>query len=112
LCWKIAGRDTLGGTRESERSVALKQSQCANHPDRYGHAICMSCRKTLCQECATEWDGIFHCAGCLAKQRKSGASGGSKAAYVVVGLVCVILFLAGPKLLLWGATLLQRSVGN
>ncbi len=72
----------------------------------------MSCRKTLCQECATEWDGIYHCAACLAKQRKAAPAEASKVGYVIVGLVCVILFLIGPKLLLWGATLLQRSVGS
>ena len=92
--------------------MALKQSQCANHPERYGHALCMSCRKTLCQECATEWDGIYHCAACLAKRRKAALGRGSSIGYVVVGIVCAALFLIGPKLLLWGATLLQRSVGN
>ena len=92
--------------------MALKQSQCANHPERYGHALCMSCRKTLCQECATEWDGIYHCAACLAKQRTAAPTGASKAGYILVAAVCVILFFIGPKLLLWGATLLQRSVGD
>lgn len=92
--------------------MTLKQSQCANHPDRYGHAICMSCRKTLCQECATEWDGIFHCAVCLGARRTSSATRGAGVGYVLVSLACLILFLIGPKLLIWGATLLQRSVGE
>lgn len=92
--------------------MTLKQSQCANHPDRYGHAICMSCRKTLCQECATEWDGIFHCAACLGARRTVSATRGAGLGYVLVTVACGILFLIGPKLLIWGATLLQRSVGE
>jgi cation transport ATPase len=32
--------------------------------------------------------------------------------YVLVGIACAALFLIGPKLLIWGATLLQRSVGD
>jgi len=92
--------------------VTLKQSQCANHSDRYGHAICMSCRKTLCQECATEWDGIFHCAACLGARRTASSVRGAGVGYVLVGVACAVLFLLGPKLLIWGATLLQRSVGD
>jgi len=92
--------------------VTLKQSQCANHPERYGHAICMSCRKTLCQECATEWDGIFHCAACLGRRRTASATRGAGFGYALVAIACAVLFLLGPKLLIWGATLLQRSVGD
>ncbi len=25
----------------------------------------MSCRKLLCQECTTEWEGINYCRGCV-----------------------------------------------
>jgi len=92
--------------------VSLKQSHCANHPDRYGHAICMSCRKTLCQECATEWDGIFHCAACLAARRSSSSTRGKGLGFVLVAGACAALFFLGPRLLVWGCTLLQRSVGN
>jgi len=92
--------------------VTLKQSQCANHADRYGHAICMSCRKTLCQECATEWDGIFHCASCLAARRTSSSARGKGLGFVLVAGACAALFFLGPRLLVWGCTLLQRSVGN
>lgn len=92
--------------------MALKQSQCANHPDRYGHAICMACRKTLCQECATEWDGIFHCAACLSARRTSTATRGTGLGIFLVLIASAGLFVLGPRLLVWGATLLQRSVGN
>ncbi len=92
--------------------MTLKQSQCANHADRYGHAICMSCRKTLCQECATEWDGIFHCAACLAARRTSSSAAGKGLGFVLVAGASAALFLLGPRVLVWGCTLLQRSVGN
>ena len=47
------------------------------HPARPAFAVCMSCAKPLCQECATQWDGIWHCAKCLAAKR-----GSTKIAYV------------------------------
>jgi hypothetical protein len=72
----------------------------------------MSCRKTLCQECATEWDGVFHCSACLAAKRTTTAARAPVAGYVLVGIACVLLFVVGPKLLVWGATLLQRGVGE
>jgi hypothetical protein len=72
----------------------------------------MSCRKTLCQECATEWDGIFHCAACLAARRTSSATRGTGLGTLLVLLAAAGLFVLGPRLLVWGCTLLQRSVGN
>lgn len=44
----------------------LARQSCAEHPDRHSFAICMSCRKVLCQECTTPWEGINYCRGCVA----------------------------------------------
>ena len=89
--------------------MGLQRSNCINHPDRYGHAVCMTCKKTVCQECATEWDGIFYCSLCLGKR---GSAAGEKTAvlgWIVVSLAAALLFAVGPRLLVWGATLLQRG---
>jgi len=43
--------------------------RCAFHESRPAFARCMSCAKMLCQECATQWDGIWHCSRCLAAKR-------------------------------------------
>jgi hypothetical protein len=44
---------------------ALARQFCAEHPDRHSHAVCMSCRKALCQECTTQWEGINYCRACV-----------------------------------------------
>jgi succinate dehydrogenase/fumarate reductase-like Fe-S protein len=54
-----------------EPAVLQPRHRCANHKDRPAHAVCMSCRKDVCGECATEWDGINYCVSCLAARRKS-----------------------------------------
>lgn len=90
--------------------MALQRSNCVNHPDRYGHAVCMTCRKTVCQECATEWDGVFYCSGCLGQRRKASGGGAPVLAWILVTLAAAALFAVGPKLLVWGATLLQRGL--
>jgi hypothetical protein len=70
----------------------------------------MTCKKTLCQECATDWDGIFYCSACLAGRRRTGATGAPVGAWILVTLVAAGLFALGPKLLVWGVTLLQRGL--
>lgn len=39
------------------------------HPERFSHAVCMSCRRFMCQECTTQWDGINYCVECVVRQR-------------------------------------------
>lgn len=46
---------------------ALSRQSCAEHPDRHSHAVCMSCRKRMCQECTTQWEGINYCRACVGK---------------------------------------------
>jgi len=70
----------------------------------------MTCKKTLCQECATDWDGIFYCSACLAGRRRASAAGSSVAAWILVSLAAVVLFALAPRLLVWGVTLLQRGL--
>ncbi len=70
----------------------------------------MTCKKTLCQECATDWDGIFYCSACLAGRRRAGSTGAPVGAWILVALVSAGLFALGPKLLVWGVTLLQRGL--
>jgi hypothetical protein len=89
--------------------LTLQRSNCVNHPDRDGHAVCMTCKKTVCQECATDWDGVFYCSACLASRRKTSGRRAPLLGWIFALLACAALFVAGPKLLVWGATLLQRS---
>lgn len=87
---------------------ALSQSSCANHPDRPGRALCMSCKKVVCQECATQWDGINYCVRCLAARRKATDAGSSWGAWIATVLVCLLLFLLAPALMVWVGALLGR----
>lgn len=44
-------------------------ARCFNHPDRPALAICVDCRRPICQACSTLWEGIHCCVDCLAKRR-------------------------------------------
>lgn len=61
----------------------------------------MSCTKTLCQECATQWDGIWHCAACLAAKRGPKERRSPVLAWIGVILVSLILLYAGARLMVW-----------
>lgn len=74
---------------------------CAHHPDRPAHALCMSCRKGVCQECATTWDGINHCAPCLALRRRSNAPRSSWWRLLPVAAAAAALLWAMTLLMVW-----------
>jgi len=38
---------------------------CSYHPQRAGIAVCVSCRRVICAECTTQFDGIHRCTSCL-----------------------------------------------
>jgi hypothetical protein len=79
------------GARLSPRVPAgTMKNRCAHHAERPALALCMGCRKALCQECATTFEGIHYCAACLAEQRT--ARGGAMA---WGGWTAVALALAG-----------------
>jgi hypothetical protein len=74
---------------------------CAHHPDRQAHALCMSCHKGVCQECATTWDGINYCTKCLAERRKAAAPRRSWPGVVLVAVTAAGLFWIVPRLMVW-----------
>jgi hypothetical protein len=39
--------------------------RCHYHPDRAGLGICVECRRVICRECTTQFEGINRCAQCL-----------------------------------------------
>lgn len=43
----------------------LSARYCSNHPEIHALAHCMSCRKTLCADCATTWQGVNYCSSCF-----------------------------------------------
>jgi hypothetical protein len=40
--------------------------RCFYHPERSGIGICVECRRVICLECTTQFEGINRCATCLA----------------------------------------------
>ena len=61
----------------------------------------MSCAKMLCQECATQWDGIWHCAACLGARRTAVVERSRVPAWIGVVVVSLILLYAGARLMVW-----------
>jgi hypothetical protein len=74
---------------------------CANHRDRPAFALCVTCRKALCQECATTWDGIHYCATCLTRHGQGPRSRTPWLTWVAVCLAAAALWYASRQLLLW-----------
>ncbi|HYI07848.1 MAG TPA: hypothetical protein VEK57_02150 [Thermoanaerobaculia bacterium] len=61
----------------------------------------MKCTKMLCQECATQWDGIWHCASCLGTARGATVERSPVFAWIgVVGLSLLFLYL-GARVMVW-----------
>ena len=81
----------------------MTANTCAHHPDRPAHALCMSCHKGVCQECATTWDGINYCTSCLAERRRSSGPRSSWISVVPVVLAAAGLFWAVARLTVWSA---------
>jgi hypothetical protein len=87
--------------------TSLAQS-CTHHPARRGFALCMSCRKVVCQECATTWDGVNHCRPCLAKRGAVAAPRRHVGGWIVWATICVVLLLAAGRAMAWSAAMLAR----
>jgi len=79
---------------------------CAVHPQRHPFARCMKCTKTLCQECATQWDGIWHCAACLAAKRGAKVERSPVFSWLAVVVLTLVMLFAGARLMVWTAAVL------
>ncbi len=88
---------------------ALGAQTCAHHPGRPGFALCMACRKVVCQECATTWDGVNHCRSCLAARGTGIESKQPFSTWLLWLCGSALLFVAAGRLLAWSAVLLARA---
>jgi hypothetical protein len=50
--------------------MLLGSGRCHYHPDRAGLGICVECRRVICRECTTQFEGINRCASCLERRLK------------------------------------------
>ena len=90
--------------------MALKFQSCANHPDRPGRAVCMNCRKTVCLECATLWDGVNYCVQCLKTKREATREKSSLLAWAAMFIAIIALFFAGSFVMVWAGSLFARMM--
>jgi hypothetical protein len=81
--------------------LASSIQRCAVHQQRPGFARCMTCSKTLCQECATQWDGIWHCAACLGARRTAQVERSRVPAWIGVVMLSLLLLYCGARLMVW-----------
>jgi hypothetical protein len=82
--------------------------RCAHHSDRPGFALCMSCRKVVCQECATTWDGVNHCRACLASRGRSSLAQRRVLAWIACAAFCAAALFLAVRGLAWSTAMLAR----
>lgn len=73
-----------------------RSGQCSQHPGRAGIGVCVECRRVVCAECSTQFEGINRCAQCLAKRLAAAGALPSRNDWTVKG---VLLALAATALL-------------
>jgi hypothetical protein len=76
--------------------------RCHYHPDRAGLGVCVECRRVICVECTTQFEGINRCARCLARrlasvkevfERRDWTSGNLLLALISVGSLFGAVYL-------------------
>ena len=45
--------------------------RCHYHPERAGLGLCVECRRVICRECTTQFEGINRCAACLDRRTRA-----------------------------------------
>jgi hypothetical protein len=66
----------------------------------------MSCSKMLCQECATQWEGIWHCAACLGVKRGATVQRSAKVSSIAVVVVSLLLLYCSARVMVWTGALI------
>jgi hypothetical protein len=60
----------------------------------------------LCQECVTQWDGIWHCASCLGRKRGAKVERSPLFSWIGVFLCSALLLYTGARLMVWTAAVI------
>ena len=80
--------------------------RCALHPQRPAFAVCMQCSKSLCQECATQWDGIWYCAVCLMVRRSGAAKRSRAGGWIALIVASLTILFFSTRVMVWTGVLL------
>jgi hypothetical protein len=81
--------------------ISALQQHCANHADRAASALCVDCRKSICQECATQWDGINYCVHCLSRRGRGAATRRHPFSWIFLLFSAFVLYWLAVKTMLW-----------
>lgn len=68
----------------------------------------MSCTKMLCRECATEWDGIWHCTACLGARRTVTVAQRPALRWLGVLMTTAVFAFLTTRVLLWVGAVAAR----
>lgn len=85
-------------------------AHCFSHPDRSALAICVSCRKPVCQSCSTLWEGMHHCTACLALRRATASQRGTGVRAVFMVLLTLALLALATILRGWIGAILAEGL--
>jgi len=66
----------------------------------------MTCRNAVCQACATQWDGIYHCTTCLAARRTASRERGSVAGWLALVAGVLLLLRLTTYVMVWAGALI------
>ncbi|QDE67627.1 MULTISPECIES: hypothetical protein [Myxococcus] len=80
--------------------------RCHYHPERAGLGVCVECRRVICRECTTQFEGINRCASCLDQRLKALEGPGERREWSAGNVVLALMSLA----LVWGGILLLAQV--
>lgn len=83
----------------------ITSGRCHHHADRMGVGICVECRRVICHECTTQFEGINRCAECLGRRLQALAAL-DRGSEWSAGTILLSLFGA---VCLWGSLWLLAS---
>ncbi len=68
--------------------------RCHYHPERAGLGVCVECRRVICRECTTQFEGINRCASCLAQRLQALEGPGERREWTVGNVVFALMSVA------------------
>ncbi len=76
----------------------IDSGRCHLHSERMGVGVCVECRRVICQECTTPFEGINRCADCLRRRLAALGSSRKVAEWGVGNVLLTLVAVLG----LWG----------
>jgi hypothetical protein len=88
--------------------MTTASGRCHLHPDRAGVAVCVECRRVVCRECSTQFEGVNRCAACLRARAAAAPVNRVRPEWSVVNVVLALLSVGAVYLLArWATKALQ-----